>query len=373
MFVIPTPYRQYTVMFLPLLGIVAGHFLLRTVDEICLAREQGELFRSPRLLWLIPLAVTLWHFLGLAAAHLPRPPLYLTSWIMILVVAGVLLRIRASSWALIALLAGLTVYPILQLPRGRSNENALEGIRHVMENSTPGETVMDGFTGWGLFRPHAYFYYAIHSELRQMLTWDDRVRLLADLQAGRIAPRLVLFDLDLRRISDPITAFFETNYEPTEREPVWKRKDVWLDEATGAEVMRLDFGQPPADLLVGPGWRETEMEDEIVFRRSRGRRSWLRVPIRTPGNFRVTIRARLEYLARPVKLELAVNGKIAGTLELASGWKDYVFFVPHDFVESGVNSFLLTYSATPRSIEPETRGPNTVIAVDFVQFERSSR
>ncbi len=153
-------------------------------------------------------------------------------------------------------------------------------------------------------------------------------------------------------------------------------KGIWLIEGNRSLKGRIHFGETPAGfpLLFGPGWYGPERDEGTSFRRSRGRRSWLRIPIRRPMDFRVLLRARLELttVGKPVELELAVNEQPVGTVELRPGWNDYHFTVPADLLEPGLNSFLLTYSATPRQADAEFHGRNTVVAVESMKFELQS-
>jgi hypothetical protein len=150
-------------------------------------------------------------------------------------------------------------------------------------------------------------------------------------------------------------------------------KGVWLIGGTRSLKGRIDFGETPAEfpLLIGRGWYGPEREGGTSFRRSRGRRSWLSIPIRRSMDFRVLLRARLELIAasQPIELELAVNAQPVGTVELAPGWRDYHFTVPADLLRPGLNNFLLTYSTTPRLADPEFHGKNSVVAVESMKFE----
>ena len=85
-----------------------------------------------------------------------------------------------------ALLIALSVYPLLQVRRhfDRGNFGTLQNIRYVLQNTTPTETVLDGFTGLGVFRPHAFFYFSLHDEIRAMLTDEDWAELLKGFQSG---------------------------------------------------------------------------------------------------------------------------------------------------------------------------------------------
>lgn len=55
--------------------------------------------------------------------------------------------------------------------------------------------------------------------------------------------------------------------------------------------------------MIGHGWSEP-VRDGVGFRFSNVRRSWLRVPILTPGDFEVTLRIRAAFDAAPVSVSL---------------------------------------------------------------------
>lgn len=152
-------------------------------------------------------------------------------------------------------------------------------------------------------------------------------------------------------------------------------KGVWLHEGSRSLNGRVDLGDEPVwlPILVGRGWYDPEREDGTSYRRSRGRRSWLRLPIRRPRDFQAVLRGRLEFTEEPVKLELAVNGLPLSRVELSPGWRDYSFLVPASSLRSGLNSFLFTYSVTPRQADPKFHGKNTVIAVDYLKLETLER
>ena len=74
--------------------------------------------------------------------------------------------------------------------------------------------------------------------------------------------------------------------------PVWlllydNLKGIWLDEGPRSLEGVIDVGQEPRDLpeVLGHNWYRVLDEGDVTYRRSRGRRSWLRVPIRTPAPF----------------------------------------------------------------------------------------
>ncbi|MEX0806153.1 MAG: hypothetical protein WD688_22960 [Candidatus Binatia bacterium] len=110
-----------------------------------------------------------------------------------------------------------SVYPLKQLHAAfysLSNEAQMRSIRYVLKTTSPKEPVMDGQGGVGVFRPHAYFYWLLDPNIRVILTIEEKPKLLAGLQRGEIAPKLINLDNALQDLSPEITRFFEENYEP---------------------------------------------------------------------------------------------------------------------------------------------------------------
>jgi hypothetical protein len=150
-------------------------------------------------------------------------------------------------------------------------------------------------------------------------------------------------------------------------------KGVWLDEGPRSLKGAVRLGEvPPVSFLIGDGWYHPEAEGGLSFRKSRGRRSSLRIPIRTPGDFRATLHARQEPLDEPVELSLDVNGEDCGTVDLLPGWRDYAFEVKAHAIRSGINAFVLRYSTTPRKERPAESRKNAVVAVESFKLKRES-
>jgi hypothetical protein len=171
LFVIPGPYPQYFFLFLPLASIYAAIAL----TELC-------------------------------------------DW----AVADPTLRQAAAA----AVLAAVGLPVLLNRPAAVDDKNTpqLELIRYVQEHTKPTDTLLDGWTGLGVFRPHAFYYSFFHSEVRAMLTDEDRSELLSGLEKGTISPELVFLDRNLRAVSPSVTAFLKTHYEPVVGDVIWKKK-----------------------------------------------------------------------------------------------------------------------------------------------------
>jgi hypothetical protein len=249
---------------------------------------------------------------------------------------------------------------------GRGNTGDLENIRYVLRNVAPAETVLDGFTGQALFRPHAFFYFFLHGEVRATLGPEPRAQLLDGLRGFRIAPKLVLLDSDLREFSPAAARFIEENYAPLGHDPIWGRlfdngRGTWRDEAPRRLAGPLGDPLSEPHVFVGEGWQRAQAEGDRSFRRSRGRRSQLLVPVKSAGALRAIVVARAET-PPPVRLELRVNGVSAGCRDVAAGWHEYAFDTTADW-KASLNDLTLRYRGGAAD------APDPGIAVETLRLE----
>ncbi len=235
-FIIPVPYPQYFLTFLPLLALLGGTFLLDVVDAAVEVMRRRRAWRwASDTEWAVAAvlaAVALGYALRVAQPPVLAPVLSMALWAGVLVLAVPLLLGRARQLALALVLAAASVHPLLRLAQtspGWTNSARLGAIRYVLAQTTPQDTVMDGWTGVGVFRPHAYPYFFLHREIQATLTDAQRRALLADLRAGRIAPTLIFYDRFLRALSSDFRAFFEERYAPVGYGPIWRRKAAKVD------------------------------------------------------------------------------------------------------------------------------------------------
>lgn len=182
LYLIPVPHRQYYLTFLPL----------------------GALF---------------------AALALTAPFAVLENWL-----GGGWWRnlIRLAMGLLCAGLLALACRHPLQLIQQATAQTVgldqLDAMRFVMGHSTQQDSCLDGFAGYAAFRLHAWRYWFLHEEIRAMLDKRDLDQFEENLRSGTIAPRLVIFDDNLRDLSPGITRFINTHYEPAGPGNVWRRK-----------------------------------------------------------------------------------------------------------------------------------------------------
>ena len=149
-------------------------------------------------------------------------------------------------------------------------------------------------------------------------------------------------------------------------------KGVWLDEGPRSLGGLVDLGHEPPDLpgVVGHNWSRPETRDGVSFRRPRGKRAWLRLPIRTRGEFEASLRARSEMGEVPLSVTLEVNGRSLGEAPLGGEWSEVRFPVPAAVLRSGFNEVALVFSTTPAELNPGFRGRNAAAAVDWFRLRR---
>lgn len=228
LYVMPVPYRQYYLLGLPLLALLASDWLTRLCALAEPQRPDGRPWYAPYQLLIagaitaLAVGLALWY----GKAALGEPWTLPAIWAMAAAGAWLVARLRLPRAALAVLLIAASVYPLKQMRDDFSwtNQDALGDIEYVLTNSEPEESVMDGWTGRGVFRPHAIYHYFLHGEVRAMLTEEQKGDILARLRSGEVAPRLILMDGDLRGVSPDITAFLEERYEATGRGVIWQRR-----------------------------------------------------------------------------------------------------------------------------------------------------
>jgi hypothetical protein len=179
--------------------------------------------------YVVPLALA-----GFSAVMLVSPapwPQYLLNHMPLLAILGAEAVVRGAErwarrpeWAWAAVLA-LGVLPglVVTLTTSRSNAEQLRGVRYVQTITRPADTVLDGATGYGVFRPNAFFYAHVNWDIRGMIPGDRRAELEDGLASGRIAPEVVLLDDEIAYMSRKVTEYVRTNYRPGGMPDVWLR------------------------------------------------------------------------------------------------------------------------------------------------------
>jgi hypothetical protein len=211
LFLIPTPYPQYLLPVLPVLAICGAEMLLSVNGD---ARWWGLVAGTFALVFCL-----VW-----ARPQFMAPWVYPAVFASLALLAGTLRRTRPS-WAVAVILVATSLYQVQQLRwmQGLSAERQLSGMARVHAlTAGPRNTVLDGFTGYGWFRMHAWRYHFLHPGVRARLSQADTRELATGLQTGQIAPGVVLFDTQLQAMPEAVTSAIRDGFERTDTEPVWR-------------------------------------------------------------------------------------------------------------------------------------------------------
>ncbi len=190
LFIIPAPYPQYYMMLMPLLAIFAAMTLVDVVDALVVrAGEERVGIRSIGQEGYLPFVT--------------RENVLACLLILISIAPAIWMR-HQFKW---------------------SNAQDLAEIAYVMEHTTASDTVMDGWKGVGVFRPHALFFWMLPPTLAQRIPLEDRDKILRGLESGEIAPRIVNMDSYLLQLGPETSNFLEKHYRPVGLGDLYIRND----------------------------------------------------------------------------------------------------------------------------------------------------
>lgn len=180
LWIIPVTDRQFYMIALPLLALLAAYGVLEWL------RYWPRWLRPPILLGIVFFVVV--------------EPLYFTSW----------KRVHAI----------------------RKWHNPMDGVLWVIDNTEPSASFLDGWTGAGVFRPQAWHYGFVHSEIPPMIPAEDREALMRGLESGAIRPQLIADESRLLDLHPRLPGWVAANYQQVPGRRLWKRK--FADNEGGA-------------------------------------------------------------------------------------------------------------------------------------------
>ena len=123
-------------------------------------------------------------------------------------------RERGRAWLLVGATVALSIWPVVDLGRSfsRRDERQAARLRTVFERTAPADTVLDGWLGTAVFRPHPLYYFFMHSELLAMLSDAQKNAYLGALESGRVRPSLIVFDVELAGFGPRFMNFLKASY-----------------------------------------------------------------------------------------------------------------------------------------------------------------
>ncbi|MGB9597056.1 MAG: hypothetical protein ACPL7B_12310, partial [Candidatus Poribacteria bacterium] len=145
--------------------------------------------------------------------HLKADTLYIVLWIPFLISAIVLIIFKRQKYAFMLVAIGMIAHPIDQMITqfSQRNDRQMTSIRYIMENTTPDDAVLDGWQGFGFLRPHAYYYFFLHGEMRAMLNEKEKTDDLIKSAEGKNT-KIVIYDGDMKALPQKTQDYIKDNY-----------------------------------------------------------------------------------------------------------------------------------------------------------------
>jgi hypothetical protein len=132
---------------------------------------------------------------------------------------------RAADGLLAALLvAGVFPGLLRRLQPFERNLPQLQLLTVVNDAVPPEGSVLDAWTGLGVFRPHALFYPHLHREIRRTLPADWAEQLRKDLVSGRLRPAALLGHREWAGINPELDRWIDDHYAAVSGNVVWVPK-----------------------------------------------------------------------------------------------------------------------------------------------------
>jgi hypothetical protein len=217
LFVIPVPYPQYALTFIPLFAIIAARFVVGGLSAVATLPVEAKSFVPS-----MGTAVALAAFMGVALVTLASPPEVIAPFVYPAAIAAGVAAALASARAAgvgvgaVAIAAVLAIVPIqsMRWMAGVGDRGQFAELRYVLDHTPVDGVVLDGWTGYGVFRRHAGYHWMLHPGVRAMLTPDDVAMIVTPLSTGQSRPDAIVLDEDLRQVSPRLVDVIEAAYMP---------------------------------------------------------------------------------------------------------------------------------------------------------------
>lgn len=233
---LPVVWVEYFVPVVNFAVLVAGLFLFDFASRLLARRdERGRLTdaRARRTAALLIAACACITALDVEARFLL--PRHTMSTVAVCAVVGawaaIALRLAASArarsrvWAAwgLALLLAFPVVEQWDYFRQQSNDRQRARVEFVLANTGPDDPVFDGYSGYGVFRPHAYRYWFLHDEVQLMLSDDERgPQVIEALERSRTP--IAIVDRWSAALPTEVQRYISEKYRPTEFPDIRVRK-----------------------------------------------------------------------------------------------------------------------------------------------------
>jgi len=233
LFIMPVPYRQYYQLFLPLLAIHCGIIFSKVaaVNIRHLIRDLAHGKLRPVYVGFTLLAINLMIAGLILTLRLSKPVVlnsgkfYLLLWIALIVLAVPVFIFNKGRYAALLISIGIIAFPLQQTVDQLSSDNSgqLGNVKYIMDVTTEEDTVLDGWSGYGFLRPHAYYYYFLHSEMRAMLNEKESSDDIID-SLEKNHTKVVIYDSAIKALPKKLQNYIKSNYAKSGHGNIYIRK-----------------------------------------------------------------------------------------------------------------------------------------------------
>jgi 4-amino-4-deoxy-L-arabinose transferase-like glycosyltransferase len=117
-------------------------------------------------------------------------------------------------WLFLGATALLLVWPAFEIRSAFAwrNDQQIANLRYVYAHTRPTDTVLDGWMGTQVFRPHPLYYGFMHGEVLAMLSERDVEAYFSALESGKVRPALITLDDELKRFGPRFLNFLNAHY-----------------------------------------------------------------------------------------------------------------------------------------------------------------
>ena len=204
---LPSVWQEYFILAVPFAGIIAAGVLSAFIEE-------DRLPISVVLIAAASLAVDV-----VSREYLGVPPLHRLTIIaagvgLTLIVVG---SIFSRAWRLYAVVSAIFMLSALeQLDHfdRASNTEQRDKLNYILSHSSIADAVFDGYSGLGVFRPHAYHFWYLHEEIQPFLTKSQRKEdIISMLEI--VQPKFVILDNYVSSLDPAVGQYIRSRYIDT--------------------------------------------------------------------------------------------------------------------------------------------------------------
>lgn len=162
--------------------------------------------------------------------------------------------VTAVGW-LLAICLPLSALPPYMHNLRQPDTSAFAATLRVMQHTHPTDTVLDGWTGIGIFRPQAWYYGYVHHEIPPMIPESEVRRFFDAILNQRVKPAVIAGDPILFALEPRLLQLVQDHYVHVPEARAYLRRDRYKSQASS-------LGQPESRKPLPSPSNQTEVRDK---------------------------------------------------------------------------------------------------------------